>query len=717
MLLTGKKWQVSISDEFGDAEAILKVLLKNRGITSENDVNEFLSDNPGVWHDPFLFKDMHKAVDLISDAIDSNQKVLIYGDYDCDGVTATSILVRYFRSHKTQVDYIVPHRSEHGYGLTDNILDKVFELKPDLLITVDCGITNIDTVDIVKSKGIKVIVTDHHNVQDVLPNADAVICAKRADNTYPFNDLCGAGVAMKLVEALGRDGRHKVSSVVWRQAIELSGIATIADLVSVVDENRTLVKKAFQSMRDPQNTGVGVMNKMLLEYGKTLDESFISFNFVPRINAAGRLYDSSDALKLFLSNNPQEAKEAANDLTSQNDERKAIEAKVFEEAVMQVESSNRPDEWSLTNTVGPVVVYGSDWHQGVLGIVAGKLSQYFRRSAIVFTNDSIDLENAKGSGRAYGDFDLFGVLGGISDKLVNFGGHKKAAGMVIKKTEMGIFMRALEEASREYMNTHEEVIGNAEEILEVDAEIPFDMVNFDTYKKVCLLKPFGIGNSRPVFVTRNLIVSDLKPMSDGVHMRMELIDAAANGDKKNSLSAVGFGMGEYLNVLRVGDKIDIAYTMNEFTFRGETTISLHLEDIRPIYNGGFAWQKPEVPEKLYQSGLPLAQIAKMAPGENLLSSLVPDAQHYTDFYQILSKYSGAKTSTADCDLLAKMINNNTDSNMTPFQVKRALEVFSEAGLIKLKSLSSLRVVFSIIPVAAKVKLRDTDTYKRLNSDG
>ena len=259
-------------------------------------------------------------------------------------------------------------------------MSHVIALNPSLVITVDCGITNLDTIGELKARDIKVIVSDHHNVKDELPNADCIICSKRKDNTYPFMDLCGAGVALKIIEALGKDGRHKVTSSIWRQAIELAGLATIADLVSVTDENRTIIKQAFKEHGKSGQRRSQSDERMLLSKGKTLDESFISFNFVPRINAAGRLYDSSDALKLFLENNPNEARNAAQDLTRENEERKEIEAKVFEEAKTQIENPGRPEKWSLTHTCGPIVVYGRNWHQGVLGIVAGKLTQYYNRS-------------------------------------------------------------------------------------------------------------------------------------------------------------------------------------------------------------------------------------------------------------------------------------------------------------------------------------------------
>ena len=713
MLLTSKNWRIKAEGKVSEADTLLSILLQNRGIGDPQETEQFLSDDVGFWHDPFLYNDMRKAVDIINDTISSNGRVLVYGDYDCDGVTATSILVRYFRSHNADVRYIVPHRSEHGYGLTEKIMDKVIEEQPNLVITVDCGVTNLDTVAELKERGIKVIVTDHHNVKDELPDADCVICAKRADNTYPFTELCGAGVALKVVEALGKDGRHGVNNNLWRQAIELAGLATIADLVSVTDENRTIIKRAFKSMENPSNVGVKVMNEMLLFAGKTLDETFISFNVVPRINAAGRLYDSSDALKLFLENNPSEAKLAAQDLTRENDERKEIEAKVFEEARAQLENPARPEKWSLTNTCGPVVVYGKNWHQGVLGIVAGKLAQFYGRSALVFTDDATEPGCAKGSGRAFGEFDLFKCLEGISDKLVNFGGHKKAAGMLVRKEGMGAFMEALEAEAVKLGESGSSDSEDLDNSIEVDCELMPQAVNFDSYKEVCKLRPFGIGNVKPNFVTRNLVIREIGTMSDGAHLRLELTDSTG----RNTLSAVGFGMGSYFNLLRSGDIVDICYTMNEYTYRGDTTLSLHLCDIMTEAGKGFMWQKADIAEKLYSSGLEPSQISKMAHGEDIIPQMVPTAQHFAECYRIIDKFAGKSLSTVDCVLLAKLINNNSDTFITPFQTKRCLEVFADCGLIRLREVTPTRLCFNITSGGKRVKLSDSEVYRKVTNVG
>lgn len=714
MLLTGKNWRIKSDDQVSQADTLLDVLLKNRGLEDARDADSFLSDDHGCWYDPFLYNDMKKAVDIINDVIDRHGRVLVYGDYDCDGVTATAILVRYFRSHNCDVRYIVPHRAEHGYGLTEKIMDKVIEESPNLVITVDCGVTNLDTVAELKERGIKVIITDHHNVKDEIPDADCVICAKREDNTYPFRDLCGAGVALKLVEALGKDGRHGLNNNLWRQAIELAGLATIADLVSVTDENRTIIKRAFKSMESASNTGVKVMNDMLLFQGKSLDETFVSFNVVPRINAAGRLYDSSDALKLFLENNPSEAKVAAQALTRENDERKEIEAKVFEEAREQLENPDRPEKWSLTNTCGPIVVYGRNWHQGVLGIVAGKLAQYYGRSALVFTDDATEPGCAKGSGRAFGEFDLFKCLENISDKLVNFGGHKKAAGMLVRKEGMGAFMEALEaEAVKMNELNSSDISEDSDNSIDVECELMPSAVNFDAYKSVCRLRPFGIGNTRPNFVTKDLIIREMALMSEGAHLRIELTDRNGN----YSFSAVGFGMGNYYNLLRSGDIVSICYTMNEYTYRGDTTLSLHLCDIMPEIGEGFMWKKAEIAEKLYSSGLEPEQISKIAHGEDIISQMVPTGAHFAECYKIIDKFAGNSLSTVDCVLLAKLINNNSETSITPFQTKRCLEVFADCGLLRLREITPTRLCFNITSGGPKVKLSDSEVYRKVTNVG
>ena len=710
MLLTSKNWNCALTLGEVSADDIVHELLKSRGIETDEKIADFVSDEPSEWYDPYLFVDMRKAVDIIVESMSNNEKILVYGDYDADGVTATSILVRYFRSHKCDVDYIVPQRAAHGYGLTDYILEDVLEKFPGLLITVDCGISNFDTIAKIREKGIKVIVTDHHTVQEKIPDADAVICAKRQDNTYPCIDLCGAGVAMKLVEALGRDGRFRVFNSVWRQVVELAGIATIADLVPIVGENRTLVKRAFQSMREPTNIGIRVMNELLLDSGKDPDESYISFVFVPRINAAGRLYDSSDALNLFLNDDKSKVRDAAMALTKQNDERKAIEAQVFEEAKAQIENSDRPEEWLLTNTKGPIVAYGKNWHQGVLGIVAGKLSQHFRRSAIVFTDDGLDTENVKGSSRAYGEFDSYHALENASEFCVNFGGHKKAAGLVVKKKDLGKFMRALEAYSR---SIEDDDSGKDE--LTIDAQIDSTSITMDVHDALRQMSPFGLGNSKPVFVTRNLLVSNMQFMSEGAHIRFDLHDPEKDPDLKNTISAVGFGMGNYASIIKVGDKVDIAYTMNIFNLWGNDTLSLHLCDIKPVMPDNILWSKSEVPEKLYASGLELSQIVKLSKG-NSVEELIPTSENYTDTYKTIRDTFGNGISIVDIDLLARAVEIKSGNKITPFQVTRCLEVLDEAGVIRLGRSSPRRVCLNLAKTDKRPNLHDTPTYKRLSEN-
>ena len=711
MLLTSPKWHYVLDETYTSTDALFDALLDKHGIDTPEKKEDFLNDRGAEFYDPFLYNDMRKAVDIIVRAMEDRSRILVYGDYDCDGVTATSILVRYFRSHDIDVRSIVPNREEHGYGLTDNIIDEVIDQAPDLVITVDCGITNIDTVARLRSLGIKVIISDHHNVQEQIPDADAVLCAKRRDNTYPYTELCGAGVAMKIVQAMGIDKRFPVNNDVWRQAIELAGIATIADLVPVLDENRTIIKKAFISMKDPVNPGIRVMNEILAQKAgsRRFDETFISFNFVPRVNAAGRLYDSSEALRLFLEDDGNKVREAAVALGDQNDERKQIEARVYEEAVAQIEDERRPDEWSLANTKGPVVAYASNWHQGVLGIVAGRIAANYRRTALVFTTDSINPENLKGSGRAYGEYDLFAALGRVSSTLENFGGHRKAAGVTVKKSRLMEFLKALEEDAVQHSDEDEK-----DDELEITARLCRNIVNFDTFNMTNRFKPYGIGNRKPVFVTEGLVVVSVNDMTDGAHIRLELADR--NGGKDEPLSAVGFGMGIYSGILRPGDIIDIAYTMNEYTYKGNTTLSLYLEDIKISSDEGFLYKKADIAEQLYRSGMELDQIAKLA-GTSVSEGFIPGKVDYLACFQTLKDASRGETSYADYPLLAKLIERKTGVKMTPFKVARCMDVFSESHLVKLGVLSTLRICFRFLKTEGKTDLKQSDLYLRLLEHG
>jgi single-stranded-DNA-specific exonuclease len=381
---------------------------------------------------------------------------------------------------------------------------------------------------------------------------------------------------------------------------------------------------------------------------------------------------------------------------------------------VQLENPDRPEKWSLTNTCGPVVVYGKNWHQGVLGIVAGKLAQYYGRSALVFTDDATEPGCAKGSGRAFGEFDLFKCLEGISDKLVNFGGHKKAAGMLVRKEGMGAFMEALEdEAKRISEAGGADASEDADNSIEVECELDPSAVNFDSYREICRLRPFGIGNSKPNFVTKDLVIREIGTMSDGAHLRVELTDSTG----KNSLSAVGFGMGSYYNLLRSGDKVDICYTMNEYTYRGETTLSLHLNDIIPEPSEGFMWKKADIAEKLYSSGLEPSQISKMAHGEDIIPQMVPGPEHFAECYKIIDKYAGNSLSTVDCVLLARLINNNSETFITPFQTKRCLEVFADCGLLRLREITPTRLCFNITSGGKRVKLSDSEVYRKVTNVG
>ena len=285
--------------------------------------------------------------------------------------------------------------------------------------------------------------------------------------------------------------------------------------------------------------------------------------------------------------------------------------------------------------------------------------------------------------------------------------------MLVRKEGMGAFMEALEdEAKRISEAGGADASEDADNSIEVECELVPSAVNFDSYREICRLRPFGIGNTKPNFVTKDLVIREIGTMSDGAHLRVELTDSTG----KNSLSAVGFGMGSYFNLLRSGDKVDICYTMNEYSYRGETTLSLHLNDIMPEPGKGFMWQKADIAEKLYTSGLAMEQIAKMAPGEDITGQMRPTAEQYGACYKAIERFGGNAMSTADLDLLARLVSNNYDVSVTPFQLKRCLEVFADCRLIRLRTIKPMRVCFNILATGDKVKLSDSEVYRRIQGE-
>ena len=436
-----KKWECYEVDEkelkefmqkYNLYELLARVLL-NYGITNKEDIDLFMSPTRKDFHNPFLMPDMEIAVNRILKAIDNNEKIIIYGDYDADGITSITVLKSFLEERGLEVDSYIPNRLDEGYGLNKEAIKKIFDDGHRLMITVDCGISGIDEVDYANSLGMEVLITDHHEPAQTLPNALAVVDAKRKDNEYPFNQLAGVGVVFKLIQAIAI--KLNLDEKEYLKYLDIVCIGTISDIVPLVDENRVIAKLGLKLVNQTRNIGL----KALLEVVgfKSIDSGTISFGVAPRINACGRMGHEQIALDLFLAKDYETAKKLAIKLNEYNTERQSIEKRIFDEAKEKIENEE--------NNNACIIVGGEGWHHGIIGIVASKVTDmYFKPSILICFEKDI----GKGSGRSIPGFDLHEALMNCSAELEKFGGHAMAVGVTVAKDKFNEFKTKLEEYAK-----------------------------------------------------------------------------------------------------------------------------------------------------------------------------------------------------------------------------------------------------------------------------
>lgn len=556
-----KKWQFCECDEEKVEELsnkyniskLLATILVNRNIIKDEDIRIFLNPTRNDFHDPYLLPDMGKAVDRIVTAIKNKEKIVIYGDYDVDGITSITVLKSFLEERGLQVDQYIPNRLEEGYGLNKPALEEIASKKYDLMITVDCGISAIEEIDYANSLGIQTIITDHHEPVEELPKAFAVIDAKRKDNKYPFRELAGVGVAFKLSQAISI--RLGLEEKEYLKFLDIVCVGTISDIVPLVDENRVITKLGLRLVQQTRNTGL----KALLQasgYNK-IDSNTVSFGIAPRINASGRMGHQEDALALFLSKNIVEVNDLVKKLNGYNTKRQEIERNIYNEALAKIENEHLDN-----NNV--IVVGGNGWHHGVIGIVASKITDlYFKPSILLCFEDDI----GKGSGRSIPGFDLHEALNKCSNSLEKFGGHAMAIGVTVKKDNLDQFENDIEKIAEESN------IKDIVPIINIDAEIDLNNINKDIVESLNALEPFGEGNKMPLFAYRNLKINSIRALSEGKHLKLTL------KDNNNIINAIGFNMGYLVNDYLIGDKVDVVGVLEINTFNGVDNLQINLKDI------------------------------------------------------------------------------------------------------------------------------------------
>ncbi len=559
-----KKWELcnvneelvkEIAEKYNISEVLATVLV-NREIVDSDEVEIFLNPTRKDFHDPYLMPDMEKAVDRIIKSIDNKEKVIIYGDYDVDGITSTMVLKKFLDEHGLEVGYKIPNRLDEGYGLNMAAIKEIAEQGYHLIITVDCGISGIEEIKYAYELGMEVIVTDHHETPAEIPDAVACIDCKRKDNKYPFKNLAGVGVVFKLIQALSM--RLNLEEKEYLKYLDIVCIGTISDIVPLVDENRVIAKLGLKLVMQTKNPG---LYSLLNSVGfKEISSNTISFGIAPRINACGRMGHENEAVNLFLTNDLNEAREITEVLNKYNKERQEIERIIFEEAISQIEKKHLDRD--------DVIVVGSEnWHHGVIGIVASKITDlYYKPTILVCFEDG----EAKGSGRSVAGFDLHDALCKCDDILNKYGGHEMAVGLSFDINNF--------EAVKERLNSiaKENNINELNPIIKIDKEITAKDIKIEVAESLKLLEPFGEANKIPLFLYRNLKIDSIRALSEGKHIKLTL------KDDRTIIQAIGFNLGHFSNEYLIGNKVDVVGNLEINEFNGNKMVQINLKDMRRV---------------------------------------------------------------------------------------------------------------------------------------
>ena len=537
---------------------LVSAVLASRGIRTAEEAAAFLEHEQRLTYSPFLMADMDKAVARVQQALADHEKIAVFGDYDVDGITATCILVDYLQGRGADVLHYIPRRIEDGYGLSCDAIEGLYRKGARLLITVDCGITGVEEVDFANSLGMDVVITDHHECKETLPRAAAVVDPHRPDCPYPFKHLAGCGVALKLALALGGPDREEA---LFSRYCTLAAIGTVADVMQMSGENRTIVSRGLAAIEHSDFIGLHALLKEAGLAGREITSVQIGFVLAPRINAAGRMGAADKAAELLLCTDPAEAERMARDLCALNRERQNVEQTIYSQAEEMIARLPDRDRSAL-------VLESSRWHQGVVGIVASRLSEkYSRPSFMIHLNGA----TGKGSCRSWGGFNLFAALESCKDLLLGFGGHELAAGFTIEEGNIPAFRERMNDYARSFRGGEAPV-----SVLDVDVAITHpSAVTLEELEALSALEPYGSGNARPVFCLLGATLLRTQNVGQNRHLKLRLGKGSAQFDGI-FFSTVAEDCG-----CRPGDRVDAAFYLQVNEFRGSRTVQLQMVDLRP----------------------------------------------------------------------------------------------------------------------------------------
>ncbi len=551
----------TLAKELGINPTLGKLLL-DRGITTSNEARKFFRPQLTELLDPFLFRDMAVAIKRLNDALGRKERILVYGDYDVDGVTAVALVYKFLKQYSTNIDYYIPDRYDEGYGVSRQGIDFAEESGVKLIIVLDCGIKAIDEIQYAKEKGIDFIICDHHVPDDNLPPAVAILNAKRTDATYPYGDLSGCGVGFKLIQAFAKNNGIPFSELI--PLLDLCAVSIASDIVPIMGENRILAYHGLRQLNQSPSVGMKAIIDICGLTGKEISMSDVIYKIGPRLNASGRIENGRESVELLVCNDSVQAMHKAAQINHYNEQRKDLDKAMTEQANQIVASLVHKSDHKA------IVIYNEEWHKGVIGIVASRLTEIYFRPAVVLTRDG---DMATGSARSVAGFDIYKAIESCRDILENFGGHTYASGLTLKAENVQEFKRRFEE----YVDNNI-LPEQTDAILEIDDMLDFQDINRQFYYDLKRFQPFGPNNPKPHFCTRNVYDYGTSKVvgREQEHIKLELVDNKSDV----IMNGIAFGQSSQARYIKTKRSFNIVYTIEENTHkRGE--IQLHIEDIEP----------------------------------------------------------------------------------------------------------------------------------------
>ncbi|MFV0375851.1 MAG: single-stranded-DNA-specific exonuclease RecJ [Mangrovibacterium sp.] len=545
-----------------NVDMVIANLLAQRGVTSFNEAKSFFRPKLSDLHDPFLMKDMDKAVERLAQAIANQEKVLIYGDYDVDGTTSVALMYQFLRTRIRELDYYIPDRYSEGYGISPRSIQFASEQKFSLVIVLDCGIKAIEKIRQAKELGIDFIICDHHNPDEQVPDAVAVLDPKRPGCNYPYKELSGCGVGFKLLQAYTQ--KYDLPVVELYDLLDFVVVSIASDIVPVTGENRVLAYYGLKKLNSNPSLGLKTIIQISNLGGQQMSISDIVFKIGPRLNASGRIEHGKKSVEILVMNDENQSFVLGEEINSFNEIRKTLDRDITQEALDMIALDPRHSERFAT------VLYNRDWHKGVVGIVASRITEHYYRPTIILTESN---GLATGSARSVKDFDLYEAIGQCSDLLESYGGHMYAAGLTMKIENIPAFTRRFEEIVRKTMTDEQQT-----EILEADAKLQLSEITPKFYRVLKQFEPFGPHNMTPLFLTENVLANESSRCvgRNQEHLKLDLVEPTGNSPV---FPAIAFNQASHYEAISQGLPFDILYTVSENEFRGKTNLQLYIRDI------------------------------------------------------------------------------------------------------------------------------------------